>query len=227
MTHDEFLSVAAGYLDSYQASIAVREHISNIDFVPIIGPSGVGKTTVIKRLGLPTVLSDMTRERRPDEIDGEDAFFRTDYDRMMQELEDGEFAQFAMGPDGEFYATRSSAYPPEGFAVMPFVANALPSVRKLGFRSITPICLVAPTPDEWAKRYETKQHPPERHIKRLAEARQSLQLCLQDPEIFFVINGDLTTACQEIQHILASHVSDASQRDKARSAALAMLEQLG
>ncbi len=221
MTHEEFLAAAVQLQPTYQPSTETRDRIAQVDFVPIIGPSGVGKSTLIKRLGLHLVMSDMTRDIRPGEVDAGDAFFRKDYDRMYEELQAGEFVQIAIGPDGEFYATRANSYPPRGPALMPMVASVLPVMRQLGFKSVTPLYIVAPSFEEWLRRFETMGHTPDRRAKRLQEAQQSLELALADESMTFVLNDAVEEATETIRLIL----SGADYDDKiARKAAQAMLE---
>jgi guanylate kinase len=83
MTREEFLKVIPDLVKDYMRPAEVLARISGIELLIIVGATGVGKTTVIKRLGIPYVVADTTRPIRPDEINGTDYFFRTDYDQLI------------------------------------------------------------------------------------------------------------------------------------------------
>lgn len=74
----------------------------------VSGPSGVGKTTVCKRLAdrLDAFLSVSmtTRPRRPDERDGEDYFFVSE-EEFRRRLERGEVLEYACVYGGRYYGT--------------------------------------------------------------------------------------------------------------------------
>ncbi len=227
MTHEDFLQAAAATLPHYQSSVVAREHLAQVDLIAIIGPSGVGKSTIIKSLGIPLVPSDMTRDKRIDEIDGEDASFRTDYDRMNEEIVNGDFAQFVIGPDGEFYATRAASYPAKGPATMPLVASALPAMRQIGFRTVVPIFVAVPTFEEWMRRFAERSMPIDRQQKRLHEAKESLERSLADAETIFVLNDSVSRAVADIKHIVSDNRSYSADRAlAAKSAATEMLRAL-
>lgn len=227
MTHDDFLRAATVTLPNYKSSSQVRQQLAHVSLYPLIGPSGVGKSSIIRQLDIPLVPSDMTRERRPNEVDGEDAFFRTDYDRMNEEMVNGEFAQIAIGPDGEFYATRATSYPQRGAATMPLVASAINSMRGLGFSKVTPIFIAAPSFTEWMRRFEQQPIPVERKRRRLYEAKQSLTICLDDPGVFFVLNDELSRAVRDVKQIINGQEGyDHAKQGAARQAAKAMFDGL-
>src|SRR6266550_3095700 len=91
MTRDDFIKLLPGLVKDYKALPEVHEQISNIDLLMIIGATGVGKTAIIKRLGIPYVVADTTRPIRPEEINGTDYFFRTDYETLANEIKQHHF----------------------------------------------------------------------------------------------------------------------------------------
>ncbi|MDD2203582.1 MAG: guanylate kinase [Bacilli bacterium] len=78
-------------------------------FIVISGPSGAGKGTVCKGLvkANPNVwlsVSATTREKRPDEKNGENYFFLTK-DEFIDKIEAGEFLEYAIVHDNQYYGT--------------------------------------------------------------------------------------------------------------------------
>src|SRR5438132_598563 len=110
MTHDEFLQTFPALIKNYKPSPQAVSQISNVSLLMVVGPSGVGKTSLINLLGLPYVPSDITRPKRPKEQEGADYHFRNDYDNIIQQIKDGEFVQVAIGSGGDFYSTIASSY---------------------------------------------------------------------------------------------------------------------
>jgi len=78
-------------------------------FIVISGPSGAGKGTVCQKLikSNPNIwlsVSATTREKRPDEIDGENYFFITK-DQFIDKIENGEFLEYAVVHNNQYYGT--------------------------------------------------------------------------------------------------------------------------
>jgi guanylate kinase len=125
MTREEFIKILPSLVKDYQMSAETVGRIRNIDLLMIVGGSGVGKTAIIKRLGIPYVISDTTRPIRPEEINGSDYFFRTDYEQLVNEIKERNFVQVNIFSTGDFYGTRASAYPEVGLAVYAIVADTI------------------------------------------------------------------------------------------------------
>jgi len=76
----------------------------------ITGPSGVGKTTINKKivemagLGVKKVVTCTTRGNRPDEKDGLDYHFLTQ-EQFLQDIKNGEFLEFA-SVYGRYYGSK-------------------------------------------------------------------------------------------------------------------------
>src|SRR5258706_2233037 len=145
MTREDFIKILPDLVRQYQALPEVLDQISSVDLLMIIGATGVGKTSIIKRLGIPFVPTDTTRPIRPEEIDGSDYFFRTNYEQVVSEIKNRQFVQVAIGPTGDFYGTRANVYPHVGMAVYAVVADVVPIFRTLGFNETTSACVTPPT----------------------------------------------------------------------------------
>ncbi len=74
----------------------------------VSGPSGVGKTTIckrlVKRLDAFLSVSRTTRRRRDDEVDGEDYYFIST-EAFERQLEAGEILEYARVYGGQYYGT--------------------------------------------------------------------------------------------------------------------------
>ena len=202
MTREEFLGNLPQLTQNYQPSQEALQRIANITLLMIIGPSGVGKTSIIKRLGIPYVPADITRPERPEEIQGEDYFFRSDYDSLTSEIKNGGFVQVAIGPGGDFYGTRANSYPGFGLAVYAVVADVIPNFRELGFEHTTSTYIVPPNLQEWMKRMGAHQLDQEQLEKRIAEAKRSLSFALSDEHMHFILNDSLDDAVTQVNALV-------------------------
>jgi len=191
----------------------------------VIGPSGSGKTTLLKGLGLPYVPSDVTRPRRPEEIDGYDYKFRDDYARILGDIKTGRFVQIAISPDGEFYATSENAYPSSGWASIAIVADAVPKIREIGFHETLSVFITPPSYESWLTRMDRHNLDDERLKKRLAEAKRSYNFALNDNETHFVLSDEIAPTLEQAKGLMAGRV-DKTRDDEARTAAVSILQKL-
>src|SRR6266550_839801 len=111
MTSEEFRRQLPELVRNYRPAPDVLNKIKNLNLLMVIGPSGVGKTTIINRLGLRYVPSDTTRDSRLGEQEGVDFYFRKDYGQIVSELKNGQFVQAAVDSGGDLKATKASSYP--------------------------------------------------------------------------------------------------------------------
>lgn len=225
MTREEFLSRLPELVRDYQASAQVLSHIRNIDLLMIVGGTGVGKTSIIKRLGIPYVLSDTTRPIRPWEINGLDYYFRTDYDQLAAEIKERKFVQVNVFQTGDFYGTRASAYPELGYAVYAVVADKIAEFRQLGFSDTLTAFVTPPTFEEWMDRLDRSSLERDLMAKRFEEARNSYKFALSDEKTHFILNDDLDTAVAQTNMLLGGK-SDEARETHARIAAEAIYREL-
>jgi len=202
MTREEFLKIFPELIKDYKPAPEVLSHIGNVELLMVIGPSGAGKTTLISKIGLPFVLSDVTRNPRFVEKDGMDYYFRDDYDRIISEIKDRQFVQVAVSPEGLFYATRASSYPVAGPAAMAIVADVIPVFRGLGFAKTLSVFVAPPSYEEWMRRLKTLSFPPDLLAKRLSEAKRSLNFALNDQETHFILNDDIEKAADQVNKLM-------------------------
>ncbi|HMT19008.1 MAG TPA: hypothetical protein PKD20_05350 [Candidatus Saccharibacteria bacterium] len=225
MNKDEFIIWARKLRDVYTVSNAVQMRLANVDLLAVVGPTGVGKTTIINKLDVPAVLSDVTRDMRPDEENNQNYHFRDDYVQVLQEIKTGTFAQFVVSEAGDFYGTHMDAYPEEGWCSMAIFATAIPSFRELGFRRVLPIYIMPPGYVEWMRRIGAQRDSD--ISDRIAEAITSIKTALLDPEYHFVLNDNVDFAVRDIKRIMNGEAPDEHRARLARETADILLERLG
>lgn len=185
--------------ETYQANDQVKAQLAHIKLIAVVGPTGAGKSTVVRQSGLPFVIGDTTRAPREGEIQGRDYNFRTDLNNLLGEIERGEFIQYVIQRETEFYGTKSTSYPSSGVCAMSIIASAQPMFRQLGFASVIPVYIVPPSHSEWMRRISA--HKDKDLESRLLEAKESLTVALNDPSYVFIMNDDLNSAIASLQAV--------------------------
>lgn len=213
MTREEFLNEFPALVGSYRPAPDVLAKINGVELLMVIGPSGVGKTSIIDQLKIPFIPSCTTRDPRPGEVNGRDFYFLKDYQLVFDDIESGRFVQIAVGPSGHFYATLASSYPAIGIAAMPVVADVVPVFRSLGFKRTLSAFVVPPDYDEWMRRMEVHRLSGEHLERRLAEAHRSFEFALSDGQVHFILNDDLGDAVRQVENLLKGMVDPAREAE--------------
>lgn len=225
MTRDDFLKLLPELAKSYQAPAQILARVSDVDLLMVVGASGVGKTSVIKRLGVPYVPTDTTRPKRPEEIEGLDYFFHTDYQQLVDDIKSRQFVQVAVGPTGDFYGTRASLYPQVGMAVLGVLAEVVPQFRTLGFSDTLTVYITPPTFLEWMDRLGRISFDRDQLLGRLKESKFSFNYALNDSQIHFILNDQLEAAVHQTNMLLNGKV-DQEREQKAREEAQRISQEL-
>lgn len=211
----------------YQPAPQVLRRLREVDFVAVIGPSAVGKTTLIRQAmarepALRLVLNNTSRAPRPDERQGVDYRFETRA-RMEQRIALGEYAQVAPAVFGDLYATAAADYATDGVALLPVLADAVADFRALPFKSLRTVYVLPPDWATWQQRLSRHGFGPEKLTKRLAEARRSLRFARDDDSALFVVNDDLDTATDDFVTVTTRRERSARQLgDQARARGLVL-----
>ena len=208
---------------NYHANQDVIEQISHVNLLAVVGPTGAGKSTIVRQSGLPFVVGDTTRAPREAEIHGRDYNFRTDFENLCGEIERGEFVQFVIQRESEIYGTKASSYPASGACAMSVIASALPAFKSIGFGSVRPIYVVPPNHSEWMRRISS--HRDKDLEARLIEAKESLFAALSDPSYIFILNDNLDAAISVLRSIAKGSV-DMNESSRARTSANTLYEHL-
>lgn len=183
----------------YKPAPHVLDRLKQVDFVAVVGPSAVGKTTLMTQAAaqfprrLTMILTQTSRAPRPGEKDGVDIHFRSKQ-AMLERIAERGFVQVAPSLFEDIYATAPEDYPSEGVGVLAVLADALPAFRALPFRSFKVVFIVPPNWERWQQQLGSHGFNQHRFKKRLEEAKRSYTYALQDQNITLVINDDLPTA---------------------------------
>jgi len=177
--------------------------------IVISGPSGVGKSTVMKRLmeenkNLQFSVSATTRPIRPGEIDGESYYFVTkeQFEQMIQEEALLEYATYV----GNYYGTPekqlNEALSAGKDILLDIEVQGAMNVRKRRKDAIL-IFLLAPSFEELTKRLQGRgDTPPDKIAARLEQARWEYS---QAPNYdYFVVNDSVEKAVDELRAIITA-----------------------
>jgi guanylate kinase len=225
MTREEFLAQLPELVKNYQPAPDVLKQIGNLEVLMVVGPSGVGKTTLIENSGLTFAPSDTTRPPRPGEEEGVDFYFRTDYGQLVREIKNGRFVQVAIGSGGDFYSTKDSSYPNDGIVIKEVMADVLSVFRNLGFRRTISAYITPPSFASWMNRLADHHLSNDQLKKRIAEAQRSLTQSLADPQMHFILNDKIDAAEQQLMALLTGSV-DQKRETQAKQVAINLLAEL-
>ena len=225
MEKKDFIVWASKLQSQYQPSEEVSRKLNNIELVALVGPTGVGKSTLIDKLDIPDVLSDVTRDPRPDEKDNQNYHFRKDYFNILDEIKAGQYVQFLIGSNGEFYGTRASAYPDNGRCAMAVLASEVPHFQSLGFKKLTLFYIMPPSYVEWMRRIGGVRAKD--LLSRIGEARDSLTLAVNSEDYVFILNDTLELAVRDMKNMLNGEPVDEHRSRLAKGTADILLERVG
>jgi guanylate kinase len=223
MDKQQIINQLSNMQADYKPNDNVLNQLEHISLIAVVGPTGAGKSTLVRRSGLPFVIGDTTRAPRDGEIQGRDYNFRSDIGNLVQEIQDGEFVQYVVQRETEVYGTKASSYPPSGACAMSIVASALPQFRTLGFSTIIPVYIVPPNHTEWMKRISN--HRDKDLEARLMEAKESLRVALADSSYVFIVNDELESAVVLLKAVVRGSI-DQTASAKARVSANVLYEHI-
>ncbi|BCK55255.1 MULTISPECIES: guanylate kinase [Nocardia] len=187
------------------------EHSQKGRLVVLVGPSAVGKSTVVRcvRERLPDLVfsvSATTRAPRPGEVDGRDYRFvtRAEFDAM---IEQGELLEWA-DIHGGLQRSGTPAAPVR--AALAANLPVLVEVDLAGARQIRTtmpeallVFLAPPSWDELVARLTGRgTESPEVIERRLQTARTELAACDEFDTV--IVNDDLTSACEQLVSLFVS-----------------------
>lgn len=214
----------------YKPSEAVLAKLPQVILVAVIGPTAVGKTTLLNAAAarcpaLHPVVATTTRPPRPGEENGVDMRF-CDRESVEARIQRGEYAQVTPSSTGDIYATAPEDYATGGISVMAILADAMPSFYALPFQAIRPIFVLPPSWEVWQERLAGHGFTSEQLEKRLQEAGRSLSYAINTPNLSFVINDDLADATLDFTQVALGGDTQATNQYKARDLAAMLFKEL-
>lgn len=149
----------------YRPSQTVLDRLRNVDFVAVIGPTAVGKTTLITELlrthpAVQLIVTDTSRPPRPGERDDVNYRFM-DREAMLAAIRDREYVNLAPSITGDLYASHPDKYLHSGVGIMATLSDTVPYFQSLPFRSFTPVFIVPPDWSAWQTRLAAHRFTPE------------------------------------------------------------------
>jgi guanylate kinase len=219
---------------NHNLSPSIQNQLSKKTLVPIVGPSSVGKTSVIRAVceadpSFHRTVSFTTRTPREDEEPDTYKFLpNTDAQRreIIKKFEAGELIQFAIHPTTSFmYGTGISEYSGV-YNLLDVLSSEVQEFQAMGFAACRTVMLVT-TPDEWAERFDGHHFGPEESSKRIREGIDSLQWGLEHAGgVRWIENrtGDIASA---VDHVIAIAHNELHENDaRARQTGEQLLQYL-
>lgn len=206
---------------SQNLSPKIHEQLSKKTLIPIVGPSSVGKTTIMRAVcdadnSFHRTVSFTTRPRREDESADTYKFLKdTEEQRrdIIRQFERGELIQFAIHPTTSYmYGTGLEEYSGT-YNLLDILSNEVASFQSLGFAACRTIMLVT-SPEEWQERFDGWHFSPEEANKRISEGINSLRWGFaQAGAVRWLENrtGDLP---KTVEHVIAIAHNELHENDE-------------
>jgi guanylate kinase len=183
----------------------------------ITGPSGVGKSTVIRRLRkeIPDVgysVSHTSRKPRKNEADGVNYHFvdRATFEKMIAEKAFVEWAKVYEDLYGTSFSSLQSQTEQGLDVVMDLDSQGAKNIKR-SFQDSVLIYILPPSLQELEKRLRGRASDEEAEIKaRLEKARKEIENCADYDHIIF--NENLDKTLEEVASIILSERSRRSRR---------------
>jgi guanylate kinase len=210
----------------YQPAPDVIRHLQEIDFVAVVGPTAVGKTTLIKAAvarepRLHMLVGGTSRDPRPGEQDRVDFHFGNRED-MLARIQKGAYATLAVGATDDLYTTAPEDYPAGKTALLAVLAYVITDFRKLPYKTFRTIFILPPDYRTWQQRLKRHSFDAGQLRRRLVEAERSLVFSLEDEAVQFVINDTLDIAARDLIALATGRQLDPRQQaDQSRARMLA------
>jgi guanylate kinase len=183
---------------TYLPSSVVREQLSHVPLVCVVGGVGVGKNYLMQRTGLPIVGRVTPRAKRPDDNPAVYTYYANEEFTGM--IERQELVQYAVDlrNDAIYGST------PENYVIdTPNLADiwhwSVADLPEKGFQSVRAISIITPV-EQWRGQLETRFTGRDKAFQRarLAEAKESLvwtraQIAKNNPNHAVIINDKDST----------------------------------
>lgn len=232
LTRERFAELVGPLEDTYLPDRQVIEHMGRVDVTTVSGPTGAGKTTLMRACGIPRIISTTTRPPREQdgvlEQDGVDAYFvGGQLPRVYEELTCARYVQWALHPVSRaFYGSHIDAYPEHGATLLDAMVQSVPRLRKVGayFKSLASVYVVVDDFPTMRSRIAGRGTLEEEELRgRLVESMASLEQGLDDPAMHFLLNRDRDEAARRLALFAERQLTDDTQERHARQCGHLML----
>jgi guanylate kinase len=202
----------------------MSEEKKRVELVVISGPSGAGKTTIIKKLFEDESLKDKlmfsvshtTRKKREGEVEGQDYFFVSE-EEFMRMVEKGEFIEWAK-VHGNLYGTSYEniklAQKSGKLLILDIDVQGAEKIReKMGDSTIF-IFIKPPNLDELKKRLESRGDTKDIET-RINNAKKELEY--EKKFDYSIINENLEKSVLQLKEIIKKILSDEQSQNQKRN----------
>lgn len=212
--------------DSYAPGDSVHDAVSNKSFTGIIGPFGVGKSTLVEAAlqiepQLKAIHTTTTRGRKPEDP----AHFRTadegvTFSTFRDAVADRSLVNYSVIPGADIYGTFPEDFP-DTYSIGPFLPQSMHHIEQAGFKNYRFIYIVSPG-ELWRGYVEKSRRnmSPDRFLARAYEAAISLQFAKDNQDrLTFIENIDgpagIATTAQKIARLSLFQANEALDTEKA------------
>lgn len=228
--HIDFLDQIKPLVHAYQPGENVVAHAKQAKVLAVMGPAGIGKSTLMAASGLHIATSTTSRPQRDTDTSIRRYYDFTNADDkqdVLTRLYDRSFIQLINHPaTNELYASEPEDYPLNTISQWDTTAIEFQRVRKVNlFGCLQNAYIVTPTYEQWQRQWlgRTTGERPHDYHGRMIEAHDSLVMSLQDPEITFMLNTDIEESGLVLSGIACGMQPSLYEMDAARMAAQRLL----
>ena len=182
-----------GWLSNKQAdgSDSLSHTLAEKSLIMIVGPSAVGKSAVMSEVvrrnpSFGRVTSFTTRRPRSDEEAGTYRYISREEAETL--IRKSKTVQYAIHPTTNMiYGSTLNDYPNK-YNMLDTLSSAVIELESLPFKQTMVISITTPA-DQWRDRFLARYPgPSDEALKRLEEARQSIEWSLAHPKIYWLSN---------------------------------------
>lgn len=178
---------------SYRPSEEVAKKLAGVILVPVIGPTGIGKSTTIDYVlehfpGFHRSHSSTSRDIRPGESPDQYDFRphdETTLQEVLTKVRNQALVQYAVHPTtGRVYWSEIDTYDPP-YTMIDAMGSAVEALQQIPFKDIAPVSLAC-RPEAWEIRSPLRAAAPEEFKRRVGEAVIGLEWSLDQPDMAWV-----------------------------------------
>lgn len=199
----------------------VRSELSKKILIPLVGPSSVGKTTVMRAVvdthpEFRRSSGFTTRPRREDEESDTYRFLENSEQQrndIIKQFQDGKLIQFAIHPTtGNLYGTNLDDYSAK-FNLLDTLSSEVVNFQSLGFAACRTVMIVA-SPSDWQQRFDSRGFDRDEAMKRTQEGIESLRWGLDQHGSVRWLENKESQIGDTVEHIVAIANNELHENDE-------------